>query len=72
MSYKERQQHLGLMTLAYRRMRGDMVEVFKIMNNKYDPVVSRLLTKHFNVVQTRPSRGTSKKLCKKKKPDWIL
>ena len=39
MSYKER-LHLCLPTLVYKRMRGDMVEVFKTMNNMYDPEVS--------------------------------
>ena len=43
-----------------------MVEVFKIMNNKYDPEVSSLLIKHSNVVQNRPTRRTFKKLFKKR------
>ena len=39
--------HLNLPTLKYRRLRGDMIEVLKIMQNKlkliYDSVVSRKL-----------------------------
>jgi len=30
MSYRDRLEHLKLPTLTYRRIRGDMVEVFKI------------------------------------------
>jgi len=35
-SYLERLQHLKLPTLKYRRTRGDMIEVYKILHNKYD------------------------------------
>ena len=39
--YTERLKELKLPTLSYRRVRGDMIQVFKIMNgmtdmNKYD------------------------------------
>jgi ribonuclease P/MRP protein subunit RPP40 len=36
MSYKERLMFLKLPTLRYRRLRGDMIEVFKILNGIYD------------------------------------
>ena len=36
LSYPERLQKLGLPTLAYRRARGEMMEVFKIISNIYD------------------------------------
>jgi len=32
--------HLKLPTLKYRRLRGHMIEVFKITHNIYDPEVS--------------------------------
>ena len=32
--------HLKLPTLKYRQLRGDMMEVFKITHNLYDPEVS--------------------------------
>jgi len=32
--------HLKLPTLKYRRLRGDMIVVFKITHNLYDPEVS--------------------------------
>jgi hypothetical protein len=33
MEYNERLKKLKMPTLKYRRMRGDMIEVFKIINN---------------------------------------
>jgi len=38
--YKERLIHLNLPTLKYRRLRGDMIEVFKIIHNIYNVKVS--------------------------------
>jgi len=35
---KERLRKLKLPTLKYRRLRGDMIEVFKIINNMYSTV----------------------------------
>ena len=32
----ERQHYLTLPTLKYRRLRGDMIEVFEIITGKYD------------------------------------
>jgi len=40
MPYKDRLMHLNLPTLKYRRLRGDMIEVFKITHNIYDSEVS--------------------------------
>ena len=34
--YVERLKRLNLPTLKYRRARGDMIEVYKILNGKYD------------------------------------
>jgi hypothetical protein len=42
-SYPERLQKLKLPTLAYRRIRGDMIELFKILTGKYDPEVSNFI-----------------------------
>ena len=38
--YTNRLQRLKLPTLKYRRLRGDMIEVFKMTDNIYDPDVS--------------------------------
>ena len=35
-SHPELLKHLNLSTLAYRRARRDMIEVFKIISNIYD------------------------------------
>jgi hypothetical protein len=40
LSYPERLKKLKLPTMAYRRIRGDMIETNKIINEKYDPEVS--------------------------------
>jgi len=36
LSYKERLERLKLPTLKYRHIRGDMIEVYKILTDKYD------------------------------------
>ena len=49
LSYPERLQKLGLPTLAYRRARGEMIEVFKIISNIYDDkVTTNILTMRLN------------------------
>ncbi len=40
LSYPDRLCRLKLPTLAYRRLRGDMIELYKILSGKYDPDVS--------------------------------
>ena len=40
LSYEERLRKLKLPTLAYRRLRGDLIETYKILTNKYDADVS--------------------------------
>ena len=48
MSYTDRLQRLNLPTLKYRRLCGDMIEVFKITHEIYDPDVSLKLVYHPN------------------------
>ena len=38
LSYKDTLKRLKLPTLKYRRIRGNMIEVYKILSNKYDIV----------------------------------
>ena len=58
LNYSERLRYLALPTLRYRRLRGDMIEVYKILHGYYDSnVVPTLLRNH----DTR-SRGNSLKL----------
>ena len=56
-SYPERLKHLKLPTLTYRRTRGDMIQVYKLMNGGYDKALPPLLTKSDTGL-----RGHSKKL----------
>jgi hypothetical protein len=43
LSYPERLNKLGLPTLAYRRIRGDMIEVYIIIKGCYDREASSFL-----------------------------
>ena len=45
-SYEERLQRLKLPTLAYRRTRSDMIEVYKLLHGKYDSDVSNIVKLH--------------------------
>ena len=58
MHYMDRLKFLQLPTLKYRRLRGDMIEVYKIINNIYDSAVVPSLVRNYN---TR-TRGNSCKL----------
>ena len=56
LSYKERLKKLDLPTLVYRRIRGDMIEVYKILNGRYDQDVEMQLP-----VNDNNTRGHQKK-----------
>ena len=43
--YKDRLKACNLSTLHYRRIRGDMIETYKILTGKYDTLVSPTLTR---------------------------
>ena len=53
LSYEERLQKLQLPTLKYRRIRGDMIEMYKILSGKYDPDVSNFIKLHKSKYDTR-------------------
>ena len=61
--YEERLRKLDLPTLKFRRMRGDMIEVFKITSGKYDSSVCKDL---FEQNTTSSTRGHTKKFIKKR------
>ena len=63
LSYQERLKELKLPSLTYRRLRGDMIEVYKITSGLYDPEVSGILpTYESRVEQALQTRGHNKKL----------
>ena len=54
--YEERLERLKLPTLAYRRSRGDMIEVYKLLQGKYDSDVSKLSSCTKTVIQGKEQR----------------
>lgn len=58
LSYSERLRFLEIPTLKFRRIRGDMIEVFKILNGFYDNSVAPVLLRNHD---TR-TRGNDLKL----------
>ena len=60
MCYSDRLRELNLPSLVFRRMRGDMIEVFKILHGIYDENVVPFLEKP----QVTSTRGNSMKLFK--------
>jgi len=67
LSYPERLRKLGLPTLRYRRLRGDMIEAYKMMNGLYDAEVEGML----ELSENQNTRGHSLKL-KKKRGESVL
>ena len=66
LDYKERLKRLKLPTLVYRRLRGDIIETYKITSGKYDSEISNLF-QMYNTQQHRTGmRGHSKKIFKKR------
>jgi hypothetical protein len=59
MSYEERLHKLKLPTLAYRRLRGDMVELYKMTSGMYD---ESLLQGHLRLRTNSTTRGHDKKV----------
>ncbi len=57
LSYPERLKSLDIPSLKYRRLRGDMIEVHKIMHEIYDPQATLDLPR-----STGPTRGHNFKL----------
>ena len=61
LKYEERLRYLKLPTLKYR-IRGDMIQVYKLLHNKYDSNVSL----HLDRSVDNRTRGNSLKLCTKR------
>ena len=72
LSYKERLTILKLPSLSYRRLRGDLIETYKIVNSIYDPVTTQSLltrvpdksitrkTNSFNLTKIRANKNPFK------------
>lgn len=68
LSYPDRLIKLKLPSLEYRRLRGDLIETYKIINNIYDPLTTvSLLTLDSNT-RTRTNGYKLKKTRSKRKP----
>lgn len=61
MEYEERLRFLELPTLVYRRHRGDLIEMYKMLNGLYDADVLPPIQLRSDVVE-RPNRGHSKQI----------
>lgn len=59
LSYEERLKRLKLPTMTYRRLRGDLIETYKIKKQLYDPRVSGGILTDSEEIRTR---GHSEKL----------
>ena len=60
--YEERLRILKLPSLEFRRLRGDMIETYKIIHNCYDPATTKSF---FTFSNTSTTRGNSLRLTKK-------
>ena len=65
LEYDERLKKLDLPCLAYRKLRGDLIEVYKMLNGHYDEEVTPPLTK-LRDVHDRQTRGGKHNLQKSK------
>ena len=59
LEYQERLKALDLPSLEFRRLRGDLIEVYKIMHGLYDPITTKSL---FCLSKNTNTRGHNLKL----------
>ena len=62
LSYEQRLRQLRLPTLTYRRFRGDMIELFKIITGKYDASCSLNFSFRSEIIRAVETRGNIYKL----------
>ena len=70
LTYKEWLSKLNLPSLEFRRMRGDIIQVFKIVNGEYDPLTTTSLfeltnnnTSNYNTRQNNSTKIKKKRIC---------
>ena len=61
LSYTQRLERLGLPSLEFRRIRGDLIETYKLLQEIYDPLTTKEL---LNVNNSSTTRGHNFKLLK--------
>ena len=61
MPYPDRLRKLGLPSLVYRRLRGDLIEIYKIVSGKYDTDASEHI---INLRRNSKTRGHQYKIFK--------
>ncbi|XP_069128754.1 uncharacterized protein [Argopecten irradians] len=62
LTYPERLRILKLPTLSYRRARGDMIELYKMINGIYDKEACTFIQLWKDVAERHSNRGNSKML----------
>ena len=62
LTYEQRLEKLNLPSLEFRRRRGDLIEVYKIVHKLYDPITTKSL---FTFSDVEITRGHNLKLAKK-------
>ena len=61
--YEDRLDRIKLPSLEFRQMRGDLIQVFKIANNYYDPLTTNSI---FEFNKNSRLRGHNLKISKKR------
>jgi hypothetical protein len=61
LSYSECLKKLKLPTVSFRRVRGDMIELYKILNDKYDREAAPFIKLWKDMTPRAGARGNSKK-----------
>ena len=61
--YEERLHKLKLPSLEYRQIRGDLIQVYKIAHNYYDPITTQGI---FNFSDNQRLRGHNYKILKQR------
>ena len=59
LSYPERLKKLKLPTLSYRRLRGDLIETYKILHDVYDPQTVKFLNTRKESADRSSIRGNT-------------